>query len=292
MNDVIVIYHGNCPDGFCAAHVLRDEYPNAEFVPATYGMPRPSVRLKTVFLLDFSFPREDMLAMADEAVALITLDHHATAQDALKGFDAECLRRGNFGVRTIFDMGKSGARLTWEWSHPDAVNISWLVQYVEDRDLWRFALPHSREVNAVIRSHPMDFATWDSLSTIPNKYVNWDMLCQEGAAILRREQQIIAEHVARAQTIILGGYAIPAVNATTLFSDIAGELAQDAPFAVAYFRRADGQYQWSLRSADGGLDVAVIAKTFGGGGHPHAAGFTSPTLDVSSINPWDIRDAQ
>jgi nanoRNase/pAp phosphatase (c-di-AMP/oligoRNAs hydrolase) len=63
------------------------------------------------------------------------------------------------------------------------------------------------------------------------------------------------------------------VNATCLFSEIAGELAQDEQFAACYFDRRDGKRQWSLRSDDNGLDVSAIAKAHSGGGHYHAAGF-------------------
>ena len=65
----------------------------------------------------------------------------------------------------------------------------------------------------------------------------------------------------------------PPVNATVLFSDIAGELAKDRPFGACYFDRGDGKRQWSLRSRDGGIDVAEVAKANGGGGHRNAAGF-------------------
>ncbi len=55
-------------------------------------------------------------------------------------------------------------------------------------------------------------------------------------------------------------------------------LCQGHPFAVGWSQRADGLFTYSLRSAEGGLDVSVIAKRHGGGGHPHAAGFTSAKL--------------
>jgi nanoRNase/pAp phosphatase (c-di-AMP/oligoRNAs hydrolase) len=73
-------------------------------------------------------------------------------------------------------------------------------------------------------------------------------------------------------------YRVPIVNATVLFSEIAGELAQGHPFAAVYFDRPDGKRQWSLRSAPEGLDVAEIAKAHGGGGHTHAAGFEEERL--------------
>ena len=50
-------------------------------------------------------------------------------------------------------------------------------------------------------------------------------------------------------------------------------LAQGRPFSATFFIRADGKRVWSLRSREGGIDVSVIAKAHGGGGHAQAAGF-------------------
>ncbi len=63
------------------------------------------------------------------------------------------------------------------------------------------------------------------------------------------------------------------VSSSTLISDVGHELAKGRPFGVTWFER-DGQRVYSLRSVDGGLDVSEIAKSFGGGGHEHAAGFS------------------
>ena len=101
----------------------------------------------------------------------------------------------------------------------------------------------------------------------------------------------------------MNGHKILVVNATVLFSEIAGELAAlpcqrcllerqagleddggsvcslcngtgKRPFGACYFDRQDGKRQWSLRSTDNGVDVSEIARKRGGGGHKHAAGFT------------------
>jgi nanoRNase/pAp phosphatase (c-di-AMP/oligoRNAs hydrolase) len=62
-------------------------------------------------------------------------------------------------------------------------------------------------------------------------------------------------------------------------SDILNELVKRSPSGVAmgWFQRADGQFQTSLRS-DGRVDVSVLAKKYGGGGHPKAAAFQGPAL--------------
>ena len=47
--------------------------------------------------------------------------------------------------------------------------------------------------------------------------------------------------------------------------------------AAIWWKSRDGDYIVSLRSAEDGPDVSVIAKDNGGGGHKHAAGYHSKT---------------
>ena len=83
----IVIYHGGCWDGFCAAWLLRGRYPDAEFIPARYGDPAPMEKMagSRVFVVDFSYPRNVLIEMHRLAYSLVVLDHHKTAQKDLEG---------------------------------------------------------------------------------------------------------------------------------------------------------------------------------------------------------------
>jgi uncharacterized protein len=263
----LILYHAHCWDGFCAAWLLHRLYPEAEYVPVQYGQDPPDVSGRDVWIVDFSYPRATLLAMQAEAEHLLVLDHHKTAEEELQGLDW-----------CVFARDKSGARLTWEFlrSHGglDEMQPPWLVDYTEDRDLWRWKLPLSREISAGLHSYPLDFDLWDKFAAEPDWWQ--DRLAADGAAIVRAERNIVTQHVGHARPACIAGYAVPAVNATVLFSDIAGELAQAAPFGVAWFVRDDGKVQFSLRSRNGGLDVSAIARQFGGGGHAAAAGFELP----------------
>lgn len=275
----VVIYHADCWDGFCAAWLFYKVFPDAEFHAAHYGTNPPALDGRRVFLVDFSYPRSLMLALSKETPYPVTvLDHHKTAQQELEGIERETLRINAFDI--FFNMEKSGGRLAWEYLlkmallPEDMVPASgkiadspWLVSYTEDRDLWRWQLPQSREINAALRSYPLDFATWDQLAS-RDKYA----LVLEGRSILRREQQIVADHVRNAGEMELDGHKVLAVNATVLISEIAGELSRDRPFGVCYFDRKDGKRVYSLRSR-GDFDVSEIARRHGGGGHKNAAGF-------------------
>lgn len=270
MSQPIVIYHANCPDGFTAAWIARKALgPDCEFVPAHYGTEPPDCTGRAVYILDFSYKRPVMLQIASQTKEFVVLDHHKTAQAELDGFADECISLyGIYPPFIKFDMSKSGAMLAWE--HFIATQPPWLVKYVQDRDLWRWELPSSREVNAALASYERTWEQWDQFEA-----EDWALpqLITEGVAIERFKNRQIDDSCRNATEIELAGHKILAVNSTVNFSEVAGKLAEDRPFGAAWFYRQDGRKQWSLRSRDGGIDVSEVAKQFGGGGHRNAAGF-------------------
>jgi oligoribonuclease NrnB/cAMP/cGMP phosphodiesterase (DHH superfamily) len=261
----LVIYHANCWDGFCAAWVARKALGDCDFHAAHYGTEPPDVKDRDVYIVDFSYLLPAMSRIADLSKSLVVLDHHKTAEA-----DLRYLALGREHVKVVFDMTKSGGRLAWEYFYGESPS-PWLVDYTEDRDLWRHALRHSQEVNAALRSYPLDFLLWDGLNAGGSQV--WSSLIREGEAIRRHEKQLVDTHVRNAITMTIAGHEVKVVNATVLFSEIAGELAKGMPFGACYFDRKDGLRQWSLRSTSEGVDVSEIAKRFGGGGHKQAAGF-------------------
>jgi uncharacterized protein len=281
----LVIYHAGCADGWCSAWLFSHALPEAELYAAHYGTAPPDCTGRRVFLVDFSYKRPAMRQILSQAQAVTVLDHHASAEKELAGLVGDFTPRpGTEPPTVLFDMAKSGARLAWEylyrrklfpaeWQDParsgfSPTNAPWLVDYTEDRDLWRWQLAESRAVNAALRLYPFEIAAWDRL------YLeSFTDLVPVGRAVLRRDEQIVADHVRHAREIILAGHRVLAVNATVLVSEIAGELAKGRRFGVCYFDRHDGVRVWSLRSDENGLDVSEIARSLGGGGHPRAAGF-------------------
>ena len=251
----IVLYHAECTDGFGAAWAIWKKFPSATFIPVKHGFPPPpGLAGRHVVIADFSYARPMLEAMAQEAASLLILDHHITAQQALEGFP-----------HAYFDQKKSGAVLAWEWAHQSPA--PWLLQYVQDKDLWQWALPDSREVTAALSSYPFDFSLWDGFRR--------KTLVTEGKAVLRYEQEMIGKILAEAVTVTLHGHKVPAVQSAILTSQIGERLAKGRPFCLIWHDK-DGRRYFSMRSAPDGADVAAIAVQHGGGGHTHAAGFSVP----------------
>lgn len=285
MNDArpLVIYHSPCLDGFTAAWACWLKHPDAEFVPGVYGQEPPKCAGRDVYLLDFSYKRPVLREIVDVACSVTVLDHHKTAEAEL-GY---LLTKPLSGLNGRFDMEKSGARLAWEWFHPDT-EVPWLVRYVEDRDLWRFALPDSKAINAVLFSHDYDFHVWTRLRNDLQSVGVREELASAGAAIERKHMKDVRELVSklRQQRAFrkawgLHPYMVPVANLPyTMASDAAGMMAETAPFAATWFEDAERQVVFSLRShGESGTDVSEIAKLYGGGGHKNAAGFRVASLE-------------
>lgn len=256
----LCIYHSNCADGFSAAWVVRKAIGEMRFYPGKYQEPPPDVTGCDVVMVDFSYKRPVLLEMSEKANSILILDHHKTAQDDLIDLPAN--------VTAKFDIEHSGAMLAWEHFFPDQEPPP-LLLHIEDRDLWRFKLPNTRQIQANVFSYPYDFHVWDTLmDTAPAA------LAAEGEAIERKHFKDILELIGvTTRDMVIGGHRVPVANLPyTMSSDAGYELAKGRPFAACYWDTPDGRV-FSLRSRDDGADVAEVAKQYGGGGHRNAAGF-------------------
>jgi oligoribonuclease NrnB/cAMP/cGMP phosphodiesterase (DHH superfamily) len=270
MKQQLCIYHGNCADGFTSAWVVRKALgEDVQFHAGVYQDPPPDVEGKDVLLVDFSYKRPVLEAIRDRAASVTILDHHKTAEADLKDIP---------GVTTVFDMGRSGARITWDYFFPKDTPPT-LLLHVEDRDLWRFALRKTREIQAAVFAYPYEFKVWDFLMG-----ADLDQLGVEGEAIERKHFKDIRE-LTRVVTrpMNIAGHIVPVANLPyTLTSDAGHLLAKGNPFAGCYWDTPSGRV-FSLRSTDEGLDVAEIAKQYGGGGHKNASGFRLSYADAAKL---------
>jgi len=292
----LVIYHGHCPDGFTAAWVAARALRDVELFSGKYGEP-PPLELATdrdVYVVDFSYPLHEMLELARIASFLVVLDHHKTAAEALSGHGGlESMVIDTPAEETVlveFDMDRSGAGITWDYFHRawkgEPRRRPWIVDYVQDRDLWRFALPHSKAVSLWIRTSGYTLEAWDEMAAMKLE----DVLEQaqgcaryllhyvedalQNAYPVTFSYQIPDPHGAPADLMWTEEPAI-AVNATREgVSDVlhAALERHGVRVAVGWHITAAGDIRCDLRSVKD-FDCSVIARHLGGGGHAQASGF-------------------
>lgn len=281
-----VIHHAPCRDGYCArlvAHMALGD--DATYVGAQYGDPMPEVpEGATVVMVDVSWPRGDMLRLAERVGDLTVLDHHQTARDALTGLDF-----------ALFDMDKSGARLAWEFFFPHK-DVPAIVEHVEDWDLWRFDIEGTREVCAYLDTLGWSLPRWINAHHLLEE--RHERVVEIGAAVLRYKDEREREAAEDAHWVRIPGFeGHPVLGEDFLGvnlgvkSLVSGTLHRlldenEAEDVVASYRQIDGGvWEWSLRSRDG-ADCSVIAKEMGGGGHAQACGFRTDT--PPEVPDWDL----
>lgn len=265
MKNPIIVYHDHCHDGITALWAALKRYPDGEPYPGKYEQEPDLERMRgrDVLVVDFSWKRPEILAIKSVAKSLQVLDHHKSAEAELAGIDG-----------CFFDMNRSGAGLTWDILLPDEPRPR-LVSYVEDRDLWRFALPFSREVHLACNCEPLTVEARQQLMD-----TGIDELIERGKVLQKYHNKLIETTSRHKPLMRIAGHDVPCVGCATMeiASDVCHELAAGVPFSAYYYRNTEGLYLFGLRSADDGLDVSEIAKRFGGGGHKHAAGFSIKSL--------------
>ena len=276
---VLVIYHGNCADGFTGAWAARYRLQNltmpelqVEYYAGTYQDEPPECEGKDVVFIDFCYKLPVMQAIHQKAHSLTILDHHKSAMEDVWPWAATAQDiAGNLDkLEAIFDMERSGARIAWDYFNP-GMQPPKVLLHVEDRDLWRFALEGTREIQAAVFSHPYDFDTWDKIMKTSTNHLR-----TEGVAIERKHFKDVNELLKVTQRwAVIDGKEVPVANLPyTMTSDAGTAMCGDGiPFAACYWDTPDGRV-FSLRSrGEDGADVSAIAKKYGGGGHKNASGF-------------------
>ena len=271
----LVIYHKNCADGMGAAWAFWKFYKDkAEYHAAGHGDDvLPDVVDREVFILDFSYKREKMETICKFATYVTLIDHHKSALDDLWDLP---LAYSNMDMGHC-SLDRSGAYLAWNYiktikkatySTPTPPLV---LQYIQDRDLWRFKLPKAREVMFAVFNRDMTFESYDKLMKL-NKMSS---LVKEGEILARKfdkDAKSIIESSVR--TVTLLDYKVPLCNCPGMYaSEIGNILAKDVPFSVTYYDTANHRV-FSLRASnESKIDLSKLASLFNGGGHEKAAGF-------------------
>jgi len=275
-------YHAGCPDGFGAAWAVRQAWRgDGDFVARGHEDPLDVLRYRgqEVVFVDIA-PRNDLLCeLAETADRIVVLDHHVSARDHYEGDPSVENRIADCDHEIHYDLSHSGAVLAWEYFHPDE-QVPPLLGYVQDQDLWHWALPDSAAVNAAIGSYARTFEVWDELAVRSP-----EELAREGVPILRAQQIEVKRCASLAHLLSVDGRRVEAVNTPLYRSHVGHRLAQREkfghPVGVVY-RLAGTRVDASIYSI-GDLDVSEIAQRYGGGGHKNAAGFSV------SLSAW-LRD--
>ncbi|KAL4186342.1 hypothetical protein AMTRI_Chr09g33410 [Amborella trichopoda] len=328
-----VLYHYPCPDGAFAALAaylyFSSTSQSALFFPNRVYDPirvedLPLEDLDDIYLLDFVGPAGFVKDIFSKVKSVIILDHHKTA--------LEMFSESNFvanNLTKIIDMKRSGATIAYDFfekkilsksniestvlwreidsrdalvSKSEVERVKQLFKYIEDADLWRWALPDSKEFSSglkdIIREFSVDLnpSLFEQLLALEPHHV-----ISQGRMSLASKQKLIDEILLTSYEIALGGgkfgqcLAVDADSISDLRSELGHQLAIKSHHfnlrgigAVVYrVQELENEHvvKISLRSV-ASEDSTIISQEYGGGGHKNASSFM---LDVAEFEKWKVQ---
>lgn len=267
--EIIVIYHRNCIDGFGSAYAAWKKFGiDAEYI-AVQNRDKPEIDLtgKEVYIVDFSYLKDVLLDIEKKASRLVILDHHIGVKDAVEAVKEH-----------VFDNNRSGCGISWEYFHPN-IPLPKMLAYIQDYDLWRYVLPHTKEIITFIDAVEFNFVTWDKLVQQFEDNEQFIKTIEQGKTY-RKYFDYLCEHISKeANEVEFEGYRVLAVNVDALpqllRSSIGNMLAlKKPPFGIVWGLK-NNFWRFSLRG-DGSVDLASLAARYGGSGHRNSAAFRLP----------------
>ena len=266
-----VLYHDDA-DGYASAlSAYLSLGDDATYITVQYGQEFPVKDLRdhdTVYILDFSYPKEILEDIHSKVKQLVVIDHHETA-----------MRQLDHLPYAIFDMTKSGARLSWEYFHP-GIEVPEIILLVEDRDLWKFTLEDTKAFDAGMRATGKytDIHFWAVVyvdTVLRNKII------EDGRLLVRDLESRINSFVknpSKYRVVDIDGHRVVVYNATDNISELgnAFNTTLDIDYSISYFFTNKGELVLSYRGVKGRVHVGDICQKLGGGGHAAAAGVKLP----------------
>lgn len=272
-------------DGLASAYVAMkyfDEFKqDCVCLPIQYGEDIYEVlngcisKSNDLYFLDFSTDRDTLLRLSVKYSSITILDHHKTAQEALKDIDKVS------NITCVFDMNRSGAMITYDYFFPiDRGNeaLRYVISYIQDRDLWNWKLPYSKEI-----SEFLNFKTDGTINSFRNIVEDFDVdsAITIGSTLLNVKTKAVDNKVKNFRSIIIDDIEVVALNVTENISEIGNALCiNENKVSMMYFITENLDVVLSFRSLDTLPDSSVLAKKFGGGGHRNACG---SKVDINTL---------
>lgn len=272
-NQMKCFYHKADPDGKCSGAIVKMAHPDVQLIPYNYGDKFPWESIKPgepVFMVDVSLQPEEMNRL-NGISDLTWIDHHTSAISAIDP-DIGGLRR----------VGSAGCELTWEFlngSEEVPLAVTYIGRYdvwdKSDEKLWKEKLvPLTMGLRGQNIS-PDNLPFWENLFSKPEII---EKLIQAGKVILGYQKEQSKSHGDESyyEGTFAGKKAIfgNAGRGSESFEGFFDPAKHD--LMVSYSHTKDKQWRVSLYSAK--VDVAELAKKYGGGGHKGASGFIAKDL--------------
>ena len=277
---MIVIHHNKDLDGFSSGAICKLKYPEATLIGWDYKDPIPWNKIPSsqdVIMIDISFPMEEMFKLRQRSRSLTWIDHHISAK---KDFDkaTEGLEFKDHGITYVYEDGIAACEIGWKYLFPDKP-IPYAITLLGRYDTWR-----QKEGDWKGETLPFQYSMrteCTSAETFPTTYLEEYLpSClykdvEKGKAILKyQEQQDMLACERSSFEAFIDGKQVICLNTRAFSSSTLKSVYNPIKHSfMVGFEFTGDKWSVSLRSDKSDVDVSLIAKARGGGGHKAAAGF-------------------
>lgn len=285
-----IIYHGPCSDGtgglWCACHYSPIK---TRYACKAGTNPTGDYTGMNVIFVDICPSIDYLLELVKIAKYVVILDHHKSSEQMI--LNNQKLLSTILNLTIEFDMKRSGCQMAWDYFF-DSKPRPFFIDYMGDRDLWTWKLPHSKEINTALweLGYIDSYDLTKMTELLENSEAKIDNLKSIGELIIIANNKEIDIGVANSietkikfenetYRVWLGGNINPILR-----SDLGNALCSK-PFKDGILPDFSACWQYDPKSNEWWIsfrgvpsrspDLSVLAlKLGGGGGHPMASGIT------------------
>ena len=287
----LVLYHKACLDGIAAAWVFHHKDPcGYEYIAVEYSEAPPDVTGRKVYVVDFSFPRDVLIAMLEKAKHITIIDHHNGVVEKTKQIGVN-----EHKLFVLHNTKFSGSYLTHIHLNR-GIPVPRFIKLIDDGDLYSFSDKKTKVFEAGLigrgglrednRQNMFElFASLNQSTGIGMDFL-YDTIYNDGIALIRSQSEEVIFQVERSKRYgLIGGHRVPIANVSRNLRNQAADLMNEGElFSVTYCDTATHR-EFSIRKRTGELNLSKVAEEYGGGGHSDAAAFKIKLEDPVS---WEL----
>ena len=270
--------------------------------------PKDAKQYSSIYLVDYSLSTTNDTCWAQEIskyTCFVWIDHHDSS------IVSENICHDLKNIHGIRIDGISAAALCWIYTHNAIIDLEVakiqhnshidkiealdllvymgvpkLIRLVHQYDIWDHSAVNMQPVYFNY-GNQYDLDWWiDLLENHPVAYLdsvatdNINIGSQKYAAAVKYNEQYCRDYgFETTLRVDENNYSVFAVNKPSGNSLLFGDIINNYDIVSVFnYVGPDACYRYSIYSREDGVDVGKIARSFGGGGHVHAAGFKTKKL--------------
>ena len=271
---MLCVYHSADHDGKGSAAIVKYVHKDCELLGFNYDQEIPYDEIEKhqdIVICDVSFPMEFMFKLNREK-NLVWLDHHASAINAydeyMKTHDE------GFGIKGLRSITNAAIELTWQYFIPDK-EVPLGVKLLALNDLFDLKDKRVRPFEFAFQSLGVNRPYEKVWRDLFENNIDVDLMVEKGTAILsyikNRDYRLVRNMAFEGKFQNLRFLAANMAQAGSDFFDSLDNV-KNYDFMVSFSLNKRNKWNFSFRTTRDDVDVSLIAKTLGGGGHKKASG--------------------